>query len=71
MIARDYRMGKMAMSIETSDQMADRFGEDYLIYNTLETIDDIKKKYMSLTLEDVNAHVGMLARDLRYLYYVC
>jgi predicted Zn-dependent peptidase len=70
-IARDYRIGKMAMSVETSDQMADRFGEDYLIYNTLETLDHVKQKYMNLTLDDVNAHVSMLARDLRYLYYVC
>lgn len=61
-----YLQWNIQMWIETSDEMASFLGTQYLIYNRIETLDDILQKYKKLTLNDVNQISGML--DLKNCY---
>ena len=61
-----YLQWNIQMWIETSDEMASFLWTQYLVYNKIETLDDILQKYKKLTLNDVNQLAPML--DLKNCY---
>jgi predicted Zn-dependent peptidase len=58
------------MGIESSDEMASFVGNQYLIYKKIESLEEILKKYKSLTLEDVKAVAKKLSKENLYLFYI-
>jgi predicted Zn-dependent peptidase len=58
------------MGIESSDEMANFFGMQYLIYGHIETIDDQLKSFSAVTKEQVKEMADKLKQDNLYLYYI-
>jgi predicted Zn-dependent peptidase len=58
------------MGIESSDEMANFFGMQYLIYRDIETIDDQLKSFSAVTKEQVKEMADKLKQDNLYLYYI-
>jgi predicted Zn-dependent peptidase len=58
------------MGIESSDEMANFIGNQYLIYKKIDTLPEILKKYKSLTLEDIKTVAKKLNRENLYLFYI-
>jgi len=59
------------MGIESSDEMASFLGSQYLLYNQIETLDEILKKYKSITLEDIKTIAQqILQSELIYTYHI-
>ena len=65
-----YLQWQLQMWIETSDEMASFLGEQYLMYNEIETLEDSLKAYKKLTLNDVNQLSGMLDLEKCYIYHI-
>ena len=65
-----YLQWQLQMWIETSDEMASFLGEQYLMYNEIETLEDSLKAYKKLTLNDVNQLSGMLDLEKCYTYHI-
>ncbi len=65
-----YRVGNIQMWIESSDEMAEFLGDQYLLYGKIETLDDVLQKYKALTLKDVQSVAQKLAKDNLYLYWI-
>ena len=65
-----YNEGQLQMGIESSDQMASFIGNQYLIYQEIETIQDMLQKYKKLTLEDIKAIAKKLSKDNLYMFYI-
>ena len=58
------------MWIDSSEEMACFLGDQYLIYNKIETLEEILEKYKNLTLNDVNQLCWMLALENCYTYHI-
>jgi len=58
------------MGIESSDEMASFLGGQFLIYNKVETLEDILRKYKELKLADIQAIASKLSRGNCFLYYI-
>jgi predicted Zn-dependent peptidase len=65
-----YNEGQIQMGIESSDEMASFLGGQFLIYNKVETLEDILKKYKALKLADIQAIASKLKRENCFLYYI-
>jgi predicted Zn-dependent peptidase len=67
-----YNIGQLKMGIESSDQMSTFLWAQYLIYNKIETIEDIVKTYKGLKIEDIKAVANKLEKEksLSLLYSV-
>ena len=65
-----YLQWNIQMWIESSDEMASFLWTQYLIYNKIETLEDVLKKYKKLTLNDVNQLSGMLSLEKCYTYHI-
>lgn len=65
-----YNVGQVQMWIESSNEMANFLGSQYLIYNKVETLDEILEKYKSLTIDDVKNIAWMLNKENLYLYRI-
>ncbi|MFA6256004.1 MAG: pitrilysin family protein [Candidatus Absconditabacterales bacterium] len=65
-----YNEGQIQMGIESSDEMANFIGNQYLIYKKIDTLPEILKKYKSLTLEDIKTVAKKLNRENLYLFYI-
>jgi len=65
-----YLQWQLQMWIETSDEMASFLGEQLLMYNEIETLEDSLKAYKKLTLNDVNQLSGMLDLEKCYTYHI-
>jgi predicted Zn-dependent peptidase len=65
-----YNEGQIQMGIESSDEMASFIGNQYLIYKKINTLQEILKKYKSLTLEDIKTVAKKLHKDNLYLFYI-
>jgi predicted Zn-dependent peptidase len=50
--------------------MALFLGSQYLVYNKIETLEEILDKYKKLTLNDVNQLSSMLSLDNCYTYHI-
>lgn len=68
--AKSYIIGKLQMGIESSDEMAEFIGSDYLLYQEINNIDEIIHAYESVTLDQVQALLPLLQRENLYLYYI-
>lgn len=62
--------GQIQMGIESSDDMADFLGDQYLAYGKIETLEEILAKINAVSLEEVLAMGEMLQQKKLYLYYV-
>ena len=65
-----YLQWQLQMWIETSDEMASFLGDQYLMYNEIETLEDSLKWYKKLTLNDVNQLSSMLDLENCYTYHI-
>ena len=65
-----YMQWQLQMWIETSDEMASFLGDQYLMYNKIETLEEILEKYKKLTLKDVNQLSSMLDLKNCYTYHI-
>ena len=65
-----YLQWNIQMWIETSDEMASFLWDQYLIYNKIETLEELLDKYKKLTLNDVNQLSSMLSLDNCYTYHI-
>lgn len=52
-LAKDFLRGTMALSLESSDEVAVFYGEQELFYNKILTLDDIWKKYEKINGKDI------------------
>jgi predicted Zn-dependent peptidase len=65
-----YLQWQTQMGIDTPEEMALFFWSQYLVYNKIETLDEILDKYKKLTLNDVNQLSNMLTLDNCYTYHI-
>lgn len=65
-----YNEGQIQMGIETSDEMSNFLGTQFLIYNKIETLPQILKKYKKLKKKDIIAIADMIKKDKCFLYYI-
>ena len=65
-----YLQWQIQMWIETSDEMAGFLWGQYLLYNQIETLDEILENYKKLTLRDVNQLSSMLSDENCYTYHI-
>lgn len=65
-----YSEGQIQMGIESSDEMASFFGNQYLIYKKIKSLQEILKIYKSLKLEDIKAIAKKLSKENLYLFYI-
>ncbi|MFA5747975.1 MAG: pitrilysin family protein [Candidatus Absconditabacterales bacterium] len=65
-----YNEGQIQMGIESSDEMASFVGNQYLIYNKIQTLDEILDKYKNLKIDDVKNIANIISKEMNYLYYI-
>ncbi len=65
-----YTIGQLQMGIESSDEMASFLGAQYLLYNKIETLEEILQKYKSLTIDDIKSIANKLHKENLFLYYI-
>ncbi len=65
-----YNVGQIQMWIESSSEMSNFIWSQYLIYNKIETLQDILSRYQNLTIKQVQDLAGMLSKDNLYLYWI-
>ena len=68
--ARGYLIGTLQMWLETSSDMSERIGSDYLLYGKVDTIEDIIAAYRAVTLDQIQQIAGKLIWDNWYTYYI-
>ena len=68
--ARWYLIGTLQMWLETSSDVSERVGSDYLIYGTIETIEEVIQSYRDVTLEQIQSLTQKLLWEERYTYYI-
>lgn len=68
--AKSYLQWKLQMGIESSDEMSEFIGSDFLLYNEVNTLENIMKSYDAVTKEDIEALLPLLAKENLYLYYI-
>jgi predicted Zn-dependent peptidase len=62
--------GQIQMGIESSDELADFLGGQYLQYGEIETLEEILAHINAVTLDEVKSVCSLLKRENLYLYYV-
>jgi predicted Zn-dependent peptidase len=62
--------GQLQMGIESSDELANFLGSQYLEYGYIETLEEMLAQYNAVTLEEVLAIGEMLQKEKLYLYYI-
>jgi predicted Zn-dependent peptidase len=65
-----YLQWQTQMGIDTPEEMALFLWSQYLVYNKIETLEEILDKYKKLTLNDVNQLSSMLSLDKCYTYHI-
>ena len=65
-----YLQGQLQMWIETSDEMADFLGWQYIWFGEIDTLEENLTRYKALTLDEVNNISAMLSSDNCYTYYI-
>jgi len=58
------------MGIESSEQMASFLGAQRLLYNKIETLEEIVETYKNLKIEDIQKIANKLNKENLYLYYI-
>ena len=62
--------GQLQMGIESSDEMADFLGRQYLNYGTIETLTEMLTSYHAVQLAEVQEIATLLKKEHLYLYHV-
>lgn len=65
-----YLQWQIQMWIETSDEMSDFIWGQYIVYDRIESLEDILQGYKNLTLDDVNKLIWMLDLNNCYTFYI-
>jgi predicted Zn-dependent peptidase len=68
--ARGYLIGTLQMWLETSSDVSEWVGSDYLIYGKIETIEEIIQAYRDVTLEQIQQIAHKLLWEEWYTYYI-
>ena len=58
------------MWIDSPEEMACFLGDQYLVYNKIDTLEEILDEYKKLTLNDVNQLCWMLDLKNCYTYHI-
>ncbi len=62
--------GKTQMGIESSDELADFLGAQYLLKGQASTLEEILDEYKKVTLDDLKTVAKNLLRDRLYTFYI-
>ncbi|HOQ79383.1 MAG TPA: pitrilysin family protein [Candidatus Absconditabacterales bacterium] len=65
-----YNIGQVQMGIESSDNMADFMGSQYLLYGEIKTLDEILEIYRNMKLEDVLEITNKFKKENLYQYWI-
>ena len=65
-----YRIGQLQMGIESSDEMADFLGTQYLLHGEIITLDDMITIYQNMKKEEVVALTKMMDKENVYVYHI-
>lgn len=65
-----YMTGKTQMGIESSDELADFVGMQYLFKKEVKTLEDLLQWYKKTSLTDIHRIASKLSRDTWKLYYI-
>lgn len=68
--ARGYLIGTLQMWLETSSDMSEWIGSDYLLYGRVDTIKEVIAAYRAVTLEQIQQIAAQLLWDNWYTYYI-
>lgn len=68
--AKWYLTGTLQMWLETSNEVAEWIGSDYLLYGKVETIEEMIASYRAVTLEQIQAIAQKLQWEQWYTYYI-
>lgn len=65
-----YLRWQIQMWIESSDELAYFLWTQYLLYGKIKTLDEVLKKYETLTLDDINKIANKLRKENLYTYWI-
>ncbi|HPC34552.1 MAG TPA: hypothetical protein PLP73_02730, partial [Candidatus Absconditabacterales bacterium] len=65
-----YNIGQLQMGIESSDNMADFMGSQYLLYGEIKTLDEILEIYRNMKLEDILEITDKFKKENLYQYWI-
>lgn len=65
-----FNIWQLQMGIESSEQMASFLGAQRLLYNKIETLEEIVETYKNLKIEDIQKIANKLNKENLYLYYI-
>ncbi|MCK9467764.1 MAG: insulinase family protein [Candidatus Absconditabacterales bacterium] len=65
-----YTIGQLQMGIESSDEMANFMGNQYLLYGEIKTLDEILEIYRNLKLEDLLEIADKFKKENLYQYWI-
>lgn len=65
-----YMTGKTQMGIESSDELADFVGMQYLFKKEIKTLEELLQGYQKTSLIDIQNIATKLTRDTWKLYYI-
>lgn len=68
--AQWFKLWKLQLWIETSDDVAEFLGTQYLLYDTIVTIEDLIAQYQSVSLRDVQDLASCLSKDKLYAFSI-
>ena len=68
--AQGFMTGKTQMGIESSDELADFLGAQYLLKWQIHSLDEILDEYKKVALDDLKTVAKNLTRDRLYTYYI-
>ncbi len=68
--AQNYIIAKLQMGIESSDDRTEFFGQDYLLYGEIQSLEEMIASYKSLSSWDLESLLPLLARENIYTYHI-
>lgn len=68
--AKSYLLGSLQMGIESSDELAGFIGQDYIIYNEINSLEKLIKSYEAISKEDIESVLPYLESKNLYLYHI-
>ncbi|NOZ45131.1 MAG: insulinase family protein [bacterium] len=68
--AKGYLLGQIQMGIESSDEMAEFLGSQYILYQNIISLEETIAIYQNMKLEDVLPYSSSLKKDHLYVYWI-
>jgi len=68
--AKGYLVGQLQMGIESSDELAEFLGSQYLIYNKIDDLHTELETYKHMKMDELTPLLGNLRKEKAYLYWI-